>query len=71
MNTGLGLGKTPTKGWLDFHDWMKRSPDVQVGALIARETKHLTPEEVAAYDAPHPDHRSKVVFLGHTVVNLS
>lgn len=61
MNTGLGLGKPPSKGWIDFYNFIKRNPDAKVGALIARGTKHLTSEEIAAYDAPYPDRQSKVI----------
>jgi len=63
MNTGLGLGKSPSKGWQDFHDFIKRTADANVGAIIARGTKHLTPKEIAAYDSPHPDIHSKVIVL--------
>jgi len=59
MNTGLGLGKVPSKAWQDFHDFIKRSPNADVGGIIARGTKHLTPKEIAAYNAPHPDQLSK------------
>ncbi|KIJ23435.1 hypothetical protein M422DRAFT_39614 [Sphaerobolus stellatus SS14] len=59
MNTALGLGKAPSKGWNEFHDFIKRSPDVNVGNIIARGTTHLTPKEIAAYDAPHPNMQSK------------
>jgi len=52
MNTGLGVGRMPSDGWVAFRDYIKRSPDVDVGALIARGTP-LSPEEVNAYRAPY------------------
>lgn len=61
MNTSLGLGKPPSRGWTDFYNFIKQNPDVRVGPIIARGTKHLTAKEIAAYDAPHPDYLSKVV----------
>jgi haloalkane dehalogenase len=63
MNTGLGLGKPPSEGWINFYNFIKRSPDAKVGALISRGTKHLTDKEIAAYDAPHPDYESKVARI--------
>lgn len=30
------------------------TPDLPIGALIARGTPHLTEQEIAAYDAPYP-----------------
>ncbi|GJJ14064.1 hypothetical protein Clacol_008321 [Clathrus columnatus] len=56
---GLGLGKSPSKGWLAFHDFIKRSPNANVGGIIARGTPQLTPAEIAGYDAPHPNQISK------------
>lgn len=60
MNTGLGLGKSPSKGWIAFHDFIKRSPDADVGGIIARGTPQLKPDERAGYNAPHPNQMSKV-----------
>lgn len=60
MNTGLGLGKSPSKGWIAFHDFIKRSPNANVGGIIARGTPHLTQGEISGYDAPHPNQISKV-----------
>lgn len=51
MNTGLGLGKPPTKGWLEFRDYMQRTPDCNIGALLKRGTP-LSKHEQAMYDAP-------------------
>lgn len=63
MNTALGLGKSPGEGWIKFYNFIKRSPDADVGALISRGTKHLTEREIAAYNAPHPDYESKVIRI--------
>jgi haloalkane dehalogenase len=52
MNTGLGIGKLPSQAWAAFRDFIKRSPDVDVGALISRGTP-LRPEEIDAYRAPY------------------
>ncbi|KZS89682.1 alpha/beta-hydrolase [Sistotremastrum niveocremeum HHB9708] len=59
MNTSLCIGLPPSKGWLQFRDFIARSPDVNVGPVIGRGSKHLSKEEVAAYDAPHPIKESK------------
>jgi pimeloyl-ACP methyl ester carboxylesterase len=54
MNTGLGLGRGMTEGFKMWKNYALSTPDLPIGALIARGTPHLTPEEVAAYDAPYP-----------------
>ncbi|MGD2133637.1 MAG: haloalkane dehalogenase [Maricaulaceae bacterium] len=59
MNTGFGIGATPTDGFIAWRDYAAKTPDMPVGALIKRGTPHLTDAEVAAYDAPFPDHRYK------------
>ncbi len=59
MNTGLGVGTTPGKGFLAWRDYVANTPDFNVGELMARSEPSLTPEEVAAYDAPFPDARYK------------
>lgn len=58
MNTGLGLGGAPSKGWLAFRDYIKRTPDVDVGALIGRGTP-LTPDDLRAFNAPYDGIRTK------------
>lgn len=59
MNTTLGMGQGATPGFVAWRDYVAKSPDLKVGALMARACPQLTPEEVAAYDAPFPDVRYK------------
>jgi haloalkane dehalogenase len=54
MNTGLGIGVTPSEGFVAWRDYVAKTPDLAVGKLIARGTPHLTEAEIAAYDAPFP-----------------
>lgn len=55
MNTAFGVGVEPSPGFIAWRDYAAKNPDMPVGALIARGTPHLTPAEIAAYDAPFPD----------------
>jgi len=56
MNTVLPTGDVPlTKGFLDWRAYVNRNPDMAVGKLLSRTCPHLSPAEVAAYDAPYPD----------------
>lgn len=55
MNTAFGTGAAPSPGFIAWRDYAAKTPDMPVGALIARGTPHLTPAEIAAYDAPFPD----------------
>ncbi|CAN0452949.1 unnamed protein product, partial [Ectocarpus fasciculatus] len=55
MNTTFGVGATPPES---FHRWLahvRRSPDLNVGAIMQRNAPGLTDAEAAAYDAPFPD----------------
>jgi haloalkane dehalogenase len=54
MNTGLGLGRGMTEGFKMWKAYALSTPDLPIGALIARGTPHLTAAEIAAYDAPYP-----------------
>ena len=54
MNTGLGLGRGMTEGFKAWKSYALATPDLPIGALIARGTPHLTEAEIAAYDAPYP-----------------
>lgn len=58
MNTGLGLGKPPSKGWLAFRDFVARSPDLDIGSLISRGTP-LSKEEIEAYRIPFDGVKTK------------
>jgi pimeloyl-ACP methyl ester carboxylesterase len=51
MNTALGLGVPPTAAWLAFRDYMQRTPNCNIGALLKRGTP-LSAHEQAMYDAP-------------------
>lgn len=54
MNTGLGVGKSPGEGFMAWKNYAMSTPDLPIGPLIARGTPHLTPQEIAAYEAPYP-----------------
>lgn len=54
MNTGLGVGTSPGEGFTAWKNYALSTPDLPIGALIARGTPHLTEQEIAAYDAPYP-----------------
>lgn len=56
MNTALATGDTRLgEGFLAWRAWAAAHPDMDVGKLLGRTTKHLTEAERAAYDAPFPD----------------
>ncbi|MFX0083526.1 MAG: haloalkane dehalogenase [Candidatus Hodarchaeota archaeon] len=56
MNTILATGDFGiSDGFKAFREFMSRTPDVDSGRLIKSVTRHLSPEEVAAYDAPFID----------------
>ncbi len=60
MNTALGTGDTPlSEGFLAWRAWSDAHPDMAVGRLVGRACPHLSPAEIAAYDAPFPDQRFK------------
>jgi len=60
MNTILGTGDFEiSQGFKAFRTFVNRTPDIDAGRLIRSVTRHLTPEEVAAYDAPFPDVKYK------------
>lgn len=53
MNTILGTGDFEiSQGFKAFRSFMSSTPDIDTGRLISSVTRHLTLEEVAAYDAP-------------------
>lgn len=54
MNTALGVGSQPGEGFVAWKNYALSTPDLPIGQLIARGTPHLTPTEIAAYDAPYP-----------------
>ncbi len=60
MNTVLGTGDRPLgQGFLAWREYNRRNPDLAIGRLIHRGCPHLSPPEVAAYEAPFPDRRCK------------
>ena len=54
MNTAIAVGTPPGPGFEMWKAYALSTPDLPVGAIIARGTPHLTPAEIAAYDAPYP-----------------
>lgn len=59
MNTGLAVGMPAGKGFNEWREYAKNTPDFPIGGLMKRSTPHLTDAEVAAYDAPFPDFKYK------------
>lgn len=55
MNTTLGTGDTLSEGFVQWRDYVRRTPDLAVGRLLARGKPELTQAEQRAYDAPFPD----------------
>ena len=56
MNTMFATGDEPLpQGFLDWRSYANRNADLAIGKLLQRSCPHLTPAEVAAYDAPFPD----------------
>lgn len=60
MNTILATGDFEiSQGFKAFRQFMSGTQDLEAGRLIHSITQHLTPEEVAAYDAPFLDVKYK------------
>jgi haloalkane dehalogenase len=59
MNTALGTGNPPGEGFLAWKNYALSASDLPIDGLIARGTPHLTPAEIAAYDAPYPTAKYK------------
>lgn len=56
MNTTLATGDQPlSPGFLAWREMCAKSPEFDVGRLLARGNPHLTPAECGAYNAPFPD----------------
>ncbi len=55
MNTAFPTGAEPTPGFLAWRDYVARTPDMGVGALMQRSDPSMSEAEAAAYDAPFPD----------------
>lgn len=62
MNTFLPTGDIPpTEGFLKWQRYSQETPDFHVGGIVKGGcVKPLSPEVIAAYDAPFPDDRFKV-----------
>jgi haloalkane dehalogenase len=59
LNTALFSGRV-SKGFMAWRDFAERTPDLPIGVIVqGGTTTDLTPEVVAAYDAPFPTPESK------------
>lgn len=59
-NGGLPAGQEPPEAFAAWRKFSQESPIFPIGELIQRAVvRDLSPEEVAAYDAPFPDDDSK------------
>ena len=59
MNTGLFTGKV-SKGFMAWREFAERTPDLPIGMIMQGATStDLSPEIVAAYEAPFPTPESK------------
>jgi haloalkane dehalogenase len=59
LNTGLFTGRV-SKGFMAWHDFAEKNPDLPVGFVISGGTAtDVPPEVVAAYEAPFPTPESK------------
>ncbi|MEM9071708.1 MAG: haloalkane dehalogenase [Myxococcota bacterium] len=54
MNTALAIGTTPSKGFLDWRDYMANTPDLDVAKLMGRAINGASEGTLAAYAAPFP-----------------
>lgn len=60
MNTVIATGdQRPSKGFMEWRDYVAGSPDFDVGGLMRRAIDGLSDADTAAYDAPFPDRRYK------------
>jgi haloalkane dehalogenase len=59
-NTGLPTGTGWTEGFKAWLDFSQRVPQMPIGVIVnGGATRVLSPEEIAAYDAPFPDESYK------------
>jgi haloalkane dehalogenase len=59
LNTGLFTGRV-SKGFMAWREFAERTPDLPIGTIIqGATTTDLSPEVVAAYEAPFPTQESK------------
>jgi haloalkane dehalogenase len=60
MNTMFPTGDAPLgEGFLAWRAWCAKNRDMDIGKLMGRSCKHLSPAECAAYGAPYADARYK------------
>lgn len=63
MNTGLPTGEGPmSEGFMNWRTYVENTPDLPIGQIMQMamaDPDRLTPELVAAYEAPFPDSRYK------------
>lgn len=55
MNTAMPVGQSLGPGFEKWRAYSARTPDLDVGALVARGNPHLSQPEIDAYNAPFPD----------------
>lgn len=55
MNTALAVGVPAGDGFNSWRDYVAKTPNLPIGAIMKRATPHLSDAEVAAYDSPFPD----------------
>ena len=59
MNTGLFTGRV-SKGFMAWREFAERTPDLPIGMIMqGATTTDLSPDVVAAYEAPFPNPESK------------
>jgi haloalkane dehalogenase len=60
-NTGLPTGDGMSKAFKSWREFSQTTPEMPIGAIVATgcATVKLTPDEIAAYDAPFPDESFK------------
>ncbi|MGD2059448.1 MAG: haloalkane dehalogenase [Acidimicrobiia bacterium] len=54
MNTAFGTGSEPSQGFIEWRDYVARTPDMPVDRLMKRSCPHLSQAEADAYEAPFP-----------------
>ena len=54
MNTGFGIGATPSEGFVAWRDYVANSPDFDVAKLMGRSIPNASDATLAAYAAPFP-----------------
>ncbi|MEM9194472.1 MAG: haloalkane dehalogenase [Myxococcota bacterium] len=54
MNTAIATGMSPGKGFLEWRDYVAKTPDFDVAGLMRRAAPELSDAELKAYNAPFP-----------------